>query len=125
MYWLTRGGLEHFYDWINPQLKSLRAGGRMFAHRTHTAELARATASKPYGAGRSSPLYPARGPTSPSCADSVAPLGTASRYSARETAAPAVVPPPRPNTVPGGVASGNPPLHRSAVIGPALSSRPL
>lgn len=34
-YFLTTGGLERFYDWIVPQLGSLRAGGRMFADRTH------------------------------------------------------------------------------------------
>ena len=34
-YFLTTGGLRHFYGWINPQLATLRAGGRMFADRTH------------------------------------------------------------------------------------------
>jgi hypothetical protein len=34
-YFLTAGGLRSFYDWINPQLGSLRAAGRMFADRTH------------------------------------------------------------------------------------------
>src|ERR1700716_1042197 len=32
---LTTGGLRSFYDWINPQLGTLRAAGRMFADRTH------------------------------------------------------------------------------------------
>lgn len=34
-YFLTTGGLRSFYDWINPQLLTLRAAGRMFADRTH------------------------------------------------------------------------------------------
>ena len=34
-YFVTDGGLRSFYDWINPQLVTLRAGGRMFADRTH------------------------------------------------------------------------------------------
>lgn len=34
-YFVTAGGLRSFYDWINPQLATLRAGGRMFAGRTH------------------------------------------------------------------------------------------
>ena len=34
-YFVTDGGLQSFYEWINPQLVTLRAGGRMFAHRTH------------------------------------------------------------------------------------------
>jgi len=34
-YFLTVGGLQHFYEWIVPQLGTLRAGGRMFADRTH------------------------------------------------------------------------------------------
>jgi hypothetical protein len=34
-YWLTRGGLDAFYEWVRPTLMSLRADGRMFADRTH------------------------------------------------------------------------------------------
>jgi hypothetical protein len=34
-YFVTAGGLRSFYDWINPQLVTLRSGGRMFADRTH------------------------------------------------------------------------------------------
>jgi hypothetical protein len=34
-YFVTDGGLRSFYEWINPQLMTLRAGGRMFADRTH------------------------------------------------------------------------------------------
>lgn len=34
-YFLTVGGLEHFYEWIVPQLGNLRSNGRMFADRTH------------------------------------------------------------------------------------------
>jgi hypothetical protein len=34
-YFLTAGGLRSFYEWINPQLGTLRAAGRMFADRTH------------------------------------------------------------------------------------------
>jgi hypothetical protein len=34
-YFVTDGGLRSFYEWINPQLVTLRAGGRMFADRTH------------------------------------------------------------------------------------------
>ena len=34
-YFLTTGGLQHFYEWVVPQLGVLRAGGRMFADRTH------------------------------------------------------------------------------------------
>jgi hypothetical protein len=34
-YFVTAGGLKSFYEWINPQLVTLRAGGRMFADRTH------------------------------------------------------------------------------------------
>ena len=34
-YFVTAGGLRSFYEWINPQLVTLRSGGRMFADRTH------------------------------------------------------------------------------------------
>ena len=34
-YFLTTGGLVGFYDWIVPQLMTLRSSGRMFADRTH------------------------------------------------------------------------------------------
>jgi len=34
-YFVTADGLRSFYEWINPQLATLRSGGRMFANRTH------------------------------------------------------------------------------------------
>jgi hypothetical protein len=34
-YFVTAGGLASFYEWINPQLVTLRSGGRMFSGRTH------------------------------------------------------------------------------------------
>jgi hypothetical protein len=34
-YFVTEGGLRNFYEWINPQLMTLRSAGRMFADRTH------------------------------------------------------------------------------------------
>jgi hypothetical protein len=34
-YFLTTGGLQSFYDFINPQLFTLRSLGRMFSERTH------------------------------------------------------------------------------------------